>query len=305
MIMAKSNSVEVRQSNAITTARYDYSACQLDIIFYLLFKLKKSESGIPELEYTIHVRDIEKITKRSWNYQQLREATEDLGRKMFEVEDAHSYKQIWTFQKVEYIKGKGCLEIWLSQAIIPYLFDLKNNFTSYQLQSALKVSSKYAKRIYQLCSQWKDVGMTKTYELSDFKEMLGLKDPHGKTPEQFERISAFKSKVLDIAKLQINQNTDLSIDYELIKQGKTYNHIRFFVTKQDLKQIPLDFGGDERKERAKQMLNKLGIADEKIVAEIVNNHLDKFFKWHYDYQTNKIKVKTNPAGLLLKTLGIL
>lgn len=303
--MAKNNTLEIRQSNAITTARYDYSACQLDIIFYLLFKLKKSDEGVPELEYTVYVRDIEKITGRSWNYQQLREATEDLGRKMFEVEDERSYKQIWTFQKIEYIKGQGRLEIWLSSAIIPYLFDLKNNFTSYQLQSALKVSSKYAKRIYQICSQWKDVGITKTYEISDLKEILGLKDPHGKQPEQFERISGFKSKVLDIAKTQINQNTDLSIDYELIKQGKTYSHIRFFVTKQNLKQVPLDFGGDEKKGRAKQMLNKLGITDEKIVVEIVNNHLDKFFKWHYDYQTNKIKVKTNPAGLLLKTLGLL
>ncbi|UOQ75265.1 RepB family plasmid replication initiator protein (plasmid) [Hymenobacter cellulosilyticus] len=31
----------VRQHNAITQARYDYTACQLDIFFYLLSRLRR------------------------------------------------------------------------------------------------------------------------------------------------------------------------------------------------------------------------------------------------------------------------
>jgi len=37
------STLEIRQDNAITTARYDYSACQLDILFYLLSKLRKDD----------------------------------------------------------------------------------------------------------------------------------------------------------------------------------------------------------------------------------------------------------------------
>lgn len=46
-----------------------------------------------------------------------------------------------------------------------------------RLYSALKLSSKYAKRIYQLSSQWRDIGETKAYDLEEFKIMLKLKDP--------------------------------------------------------------------------------------------------------------------------------
>jgi len=40
-----------------------------------------------------------------------------------------------------------------------------------------------------LASQWKDIGKTKAYSIDELKFMLKLKDPKGKEPEQFERIS--------------------------------------------------------------------------------------------------------------------
>ncbi|MCI1189827.1 RepB family plasmid replication initiator protein [Hymenobacter sp. DH14] len=139
------------------------------------------------------------LTGRQWNYQQLREATADMGSRMFEVENERTYQQLWMFQRVEYIKGKGCLQTQLAAPIRPFLFNLKENFTSYQLHSALKLSSKYAKHIYQLVSQWKDKASTRTYPLDEFKQMLHLKDPKGKEPELFQNISQLKARVLDIA----------------------------------------------------------------------------------------------------------
>lgn len=61
------------QHNVITSGRYDYSACMLDILFMVLAQIEQNK-----LEYTIHVQDIEIITGREWNYKQLREATEDI-----------------------------------------------------------------------------------------------------------------------------------------------------------------------------------------------------------------------------------
>jgi hypothetical protein len=75
--------LQVRQHNAITQARYDYSACQLDIFFYLLSSLRKDDA--PDHEYTIYLKNVEALTGRKWNYQQLREATADMGSRMFEV----------------------------------------------------------------------------------------------------------------------------------------------------------------------------------------------------------------------------
>jgi plasmid replication initiation protein len=299
--------IKIRQHNAITNARYNYSACQLDILFYLLSKLRKEDQL--NAEYNVHISEIEHITGRKWNYQQLKEATADMGSRVFEVDTPQSYKQIWMFQKVEYITGHGYLIIKLSEAIRPYLFELKDNFTSYQLHSALLLSSKYAKRIYQLASQWKDIGETKAYNLDEFKIMLKLKDPSGKEPEQFERISDFKKYVLDIAVRQINENTDLKISYTLVKQGRAFEIIRFYINAQSPKQlhIPFEQATEEgREQSARQVLIDLGIKDQQLIKQILSEKslLDGLFKFNYDLKTGRVKAVKNPAGLLLKVLGL-
>ncbi|MBX0293110.1 replication initiation protein [Hymenobacter sp. HSC-4F20] len=305
--MDASESLEVRQYNAITTARYDYTACQLDLLFFLLSKLRREDK--PNQEYQIHMNEVVAVTGREWHYQQLREATESMGSRMFEVENDQSYVQLWMFQKVEYVKGQGYLRIRLSEDIRPYLFELKSNFTSYQLFSALKISSKYAKRIYHLASQWKDIGETKTYDLDEFKLMLKLKDPKGKEPEQFQRISDLKSKVLDIAVRQINENTELKIGYTLLKQGRSFHAVRFYVTKQEPKQLPIPF--EESPEQAKLLmarrhLESLDIKDPKLVSQIVGdeNLVNELFQFMYRLKTDKSKANKNPAGLLLAVLGL-
>ena len=293
----------VRQHNAITQARYDYTACQLDIFFFLLSRLRRDDA--PDREYTIYVKDVEALTGRQWNYQQLREATADMGSRMFEVENDQTYQQLWMFQRVEYIKGKGCLQIQLANPIRPFLFNLKENFTSYQLHSALKLSSKYAKRIYQLVSQWKDKATTRTYPLDEFKQMLHLKDPKGKEPELFQNISQLKARVLDIAVRQVSEHTDLKIDYQLLKKGRAYEWVRFTIARQQPQQPPISFGPESEGDRAKsarQHLDALGITHPHLVATILGDdeHLDHLFKFIYELKTGKVKATTNPGGLFLK-----
>ena len=305
--MPDSKEIEIRQHNAITTARYDYTACQLDILFYLLSKLRKEDA--PDKTYRFYNRDIEAMTGRQWNYQQLREATEDMGSRMFAVEDNREYKQMWMFQEVKYLKGQGCFDIILSKSIQPYLFELKNNFTSYQLHSALKLTSKYAKRIYQLASQWKDIGETCVYPLDELKVMFGLKDPQGKKAEQFERISDLKKKVLDVAVRQINEHTDLSVSYHLIKESRSFQAVRFYITTQKPQQLPIQFDRpieETRYNNARQVLDGYGIQDPKLIQQILSDEklTDSLFKFNYDLKTGRKKADKNPAGLLLKVLGL-
>ena len=64
-IMQEDNK-EIRQHNALTTARYEMSACEMDIMFCLLSRLNSR----PEKIYTIAVNEIESETGKTWNYQQ-------------------------------------------------------------------------------------------------------------------------------------------------------------------------------------------------------------------------------------------
>lgn len=307
------NNLEVRHHNAITTARYEYSELQLDIFLYLLSVLRKDNSnGI----YEIVVKDLSAITGKEYKYGYLRKATEEMGSRMFEVSTAKSYKQLWMFQRVEYMIGEGRIEVEFANPIKPYLFDLKDNFTSYQLYAALRLGSKYAKRIYAICSQWKDKGQTQTFDLDELKKMLHLLDDKGN--EQYKPFSMFKKFVLDESVKQINQRTDLEIGYTLQKRGRSFNAVTFTVKSQPLaivlplKDQPAKTGStptgiaESQYQNVRLLLEKWNIKRADVVNQIMSSAqlIQEVNKFAYELQTGKVKVEKNVAGYLLTRLGL-
>jgi len=311
---------EIRHSNAITTARYDYSACQMDIMFFLLSVLGKEDA--PDKAYTLYLKDMEAISGRTWNYQQLQEATADMGSRMFLIGDEKNVTQLWMMDSVKYMVGEGHIIIVLTQSVRRHLFDLMDNFTSYGLVYALKLTSKYSKRIYQLVSQWKDKDYTRTYPLDEFKVMLSLKDPKGKkdpdakkdskdkNKELFKNISQLKLRVLDIATRQISEHTELDIEYELLKKGRAFASVRFAIDRKKTKQPLMILGQkpstDSRLVVARQQLEGLGIIDPKLVTQITEDSkwVDELFKFTFDLKTGKVKATKNPGGLFLRKIGL-
>lgn len=298
----------LRQSNTITNARYDFDACQLDILFCCMGQIHDTDSETKL--YTIYASEIEQMTGRTWNYQQFREATEQMGSRVFEIRNEKEYIQFWLFQHVRYILGEGRIEIMFTQKSIALLKELKSNFTTFELQSALRMTSKYAKRIYQLCSQWKDLGQSKRFTIIEFKLNLGLIDAKGN--EEYDRVANFKARVLDVAVRQINEHSDLRVSYEMegeARRKKPLKYITFYVTRQASGELPLEFSDpdiDVRHGNLLNALNELGIKSPNIVRKIVESKeiTDEVFKFHYQIKTGQVKAKTNPGGLLLKKLGL-
>jgi len=303
--------LEIRQHNALTNARYDYTELQLDLLFFIVSRLRKDQKTSL---YELPIKELALLTGKQYHLPYLRQATEGMGSRMFEVETPERVKQLWMFQRVEYLKGQGIIEIKLTEDILPYLFDLKDNFTSYTLAAALRLNSKYAKRIYQLCSQWKDLGETKKYDLQDFKKMLSLLDEKGN--EKMERISVLREKVLDIAVKQINEHTELHISYKLEKRVRTYKNIVFTVKSQALAEtIPFDLVATAQDvpgvqqshfDNAARILDELRITDPKHRATILASaaHVAEVNRYNHDLKTGKVKASRNAGGLLLVRLGL-
>jgi plasmid replication initiation protein len=299
--------VEVRQHNAITTARYEMTACEMDIVFALLSKLTNKDK--PGTMYRVQIKELELLTGRQWQYKQLLESTEQLNSRVYHIEDKSKLLQVGLLASAEYLKGQGVIELEVSEKMRPYLIDLKNNFTSFRLQAAFSLTSKFAKRIYQLASQWKDVGETKTFTLDEFKFMLNLKDPKGKEPEQYTQISTLQRDVLKVAVTQINERTDLTISYELLKKGRAYHSVKFYVNAQVPEQLPIPFEIDEndaKAQMARNHLERLGIKDPALVSKIMTDKklTDALFEFIYKTKTDKIKADKYPGGLFLKINGL-
>jgi plasmid replication initiation protein len=303
--------LEIRQHNALTNARYEYTELQLDLFFFLVSKLRKDQKSYT---YELNIKELSTLTGKKYDLAYLRRATEDMGSRMFEVETPERHVQLWMFRSVEYLKGLGIIEVSLSDKIIPYLFEIQSNFTSYGLASALRLTSKYAKRIYPICSQWKDLGETKKHDIQEFKRMLGILDDKGL--DKMPRTSDFRKSVLDIAVKQINEHTELHISYELEKRGKTFTNITFKVKTQALADnIPFDLVAatqplpgvqQSHYDNAARILDELRITDTKHRQTVLASaaHVAEVNRYNHDLKTGKVKPSRNPGGLLLVKLGL-
>jgi plasmid replication initiation protein len=308
--------LEVRQANALTNARYEYTETQANIFLVLLSKLRKDS---PDDVYQISVPELEKLTSKKLNYKQLRNSTEEMMGRVHKIHTHHNgkevFRQLVLFKRIDYILGTGTIELEFNEYAIPYLFDLKNNFTSFQVQAALNLPSKHAKRIYQICSQWKDKGQTKKVAILDLKKTLGLADDKGN--EEYTILAMFKKKVLDVAVKQINEKTDLRIDYQLEKVGRAFQNIFFTVQSQiPATTIPFDLIPDvpadvigmslHQVESAGRLLAQLSITTPELVAQILASpaHVAACNKFAHDLKTGKHAKAHSLSGLLLTVLGI-
>lgn len=220
-------------NNILLNSKYAYSECQIDILFLILLYIKKTKTTY-QFDTNYHVS----ITGRKWSYEQLREATGTLGSRMFKIETEETYTQLRLFSSVDYIESTSNFEVTLNEAALPYFIDLKKNFSVLHLKALLSLSSKFAKRIYSICYQYKSI-QSKRIPLLELKKNLALIDKKGN--EQFVRISDFKRYVLDVAKKQINESTNITFDYKLIKEGRPYKYIDFMFTIDESPNKIIDF----------------------------------------------------------------
>lgn len=303
-VNAKNDSlVQVRQHNVITNARHELTAVQLDIYFMLLSRLKPGDNS----KYEISVKEIEKLTGRQWNYQQLRDATSGLIGKVFEIEEEDGLLQVALMSSAKYIRGEGRIQLTVADELKPYLVDLKNNFTSFQLFCVLSMTSKYAKWLYVQFSRWKDIGFL-SYEVEQLKFRLNLKDPKGKFPEQYKQWGQFKDNVLEPAIKQINATSDIRVNYETEKKGKSIHKLHFTIKHLTQFQtvIPFELAeGDREAATLKTRLYGIGIIDNKIINQVLESPelRKKAQKALYDIALRKSTL-TNPAGYFRTTMGI-
>jgi len=301
----KETRLQVRHHNAITNARHDLSAVQLDIYFMMLSRLKPGDTA--GTKYQISVKEIEQLTGRQWNYQQLREATSGLIGKVFEIEEEDGLLQVAMMSSAKYLKGQGKIQLSIADELKPYLVDLKNNFTSFQLFCVLSMTSKYAKWLYVQFSRWKDIGYL-SYEVEQLRIRLNLKDPDGKQPEQYKQWGQFKDNVLEPAIKQINDMSDIRVSYIIEKKGKSIHKLNFTIKPTRFLQTVIPFEGGPTDAEAVQLKNRLrdiGILDNNLITQVLNSTdlRKKANKTLYDIAIRRKDI-SNPAGYFRTTLGI-
>lgn len=81
----------------------------------------------------------------------------------------------------------------------------------------------YSVRLYELLVQWKVAGKTKLFEVQTFRSQMGVED------SEYKILADFKKRVLMPSIKEINDKTDLLVDFQQQKKGRTVIGFKFSV----------------------------------------------------------------------------
>lgn len=108
--------------------------------------------------------------------------------------------------------------------LINHVGKVKSNYTKYQLKTILPLKGAYSLKIYEILKKDAHRGRA-TYDLTYFREFLGVQS------DKYIKFDHFKKRVLLSALNEINEKTELTVHYKLLKQNgtKTFIGIEFDI----------------------------------------------------------------------------
>lgn len=232
----------IRQPNKVTNAKYAFTSIQKNIIYKIIEKLQKDmkrledarKSGSPsvfselqknlfnETEFTFKIKSIDKNN----NYTRLVKEARRMCQMPVEytIDRENGTYDVFTglVSTVEHLHGSEFISFVVPSRAIPFLCYIENGFTAYQQTIAISLKSKYSKRMYEMCSRWKDKGGF-TISVEEFRETLMLEG-------KFKQITEVKNRVLEIAMKELEKSADVWFSYKLRKQSsRSFNWIDFKV----------------------------------------------------------------------------
>ena len=217
------------QDNALTTARYEMTALEKNIMYAVMDQIE--DSDLPTKFYTVSIADISQYTDKRLRNDDFKDATVRLlTRELIIKRPNGNILQTTIISSAEY-DDKGDVEIGIDLKMRPYLFALKNNFTVFGLEVAMSLKSKYSKRLYEMLCQFKSTGLLRI-SIQELRERFELLE------DQYERWSNFEKNVLKTAQTEINAKAEFQFDYTLKRRKNKIVSIDFIFRKPEAKPEP-------------------------------------------------------------------
>lgn len=227
-----------KHNDIVQKSKFKLSAVEQKTVAFLVSLIKpKTEypNQLQPLEYEFEIQDYCKICGIDYasgkNYKMVRDTLHSLKVKNVKVTLPNGVDtSISWVEKYWTNKGTGKARIKFDEDMAPYIFDLCENTTRYELLNILPMQSKYSIRLYELCRSWSGV-YYKKYTIEELRSLLGVKD------DGLLRYPDFRRKVLEIAEREINENTDLQVSFEPIRKGRKTVSIIIHIKKKRLRNI--------------------------------------------------------------------
>ena len=216
------NDLTVVKANSLIEASYRLTLDEMRLLALTIGTMNpKSDQQVFEFSVSEFVNQFPDVNADR-AYTQIKSAIERISERWVKTEDErHVTKFRWVSSQT-YFKKEGRFKIALTNEIMPYLTQLKGQFTQYQLNHISGFSSVHAIRLYELFTQYKRLG-ERYISVEELKKWLQLED-------KYDRYNNLNQWVLIPALSEINEKSDLFVGYEPIKRGRKIIGVEFNIT---------------------------------------------------------------------------
>lgn len=215
----------VKANALVQRSRFSLSTQQQRIVLFIISQIdpKDEEFELYEFKITEFCR-VCGIEPKGDIYSLLKKQIKAISDKSIWIKLENGEETLMRWIEKPYMdKHNGTVKIKLDSDMKPYLLQLKNRFTEYELIYTLNFKSKYSIRLYEYLKSIhykKLVPYTQTMPIDQFQSLLDSK---------YDDFKDFHTRVLKPAHKEINSYSDVKFDYELIKDGRKAVAITFTV----------------------------------------------------------------------------
>jgi len=217
----------IKRNDFIQKSRHQLSLQEQKVILYLISKVKPTDKDFENQVFSIvefcKICGLDDDSGK--NYSNLKNTLQSLRDRSVwvEFEDGRRTTLAW-LNKVTIKERSGLIELKLDNDLKPFLLELQENFTQYELIYTLAMRSQYSTRLYELLKSYQFKKHV-TFDVDELKKLLFA--------ETYKLGKDFRKRVLDTAVTEINKLTDILVTYELIKVGRKFAEVKFQITQKN------------------------------------------------------------------------
>lgn len=236
MKKVEANNIIVK-SNYLIEAPCKLTITEQKIIYSILRKISRYDEDFKDFEFDIDYFIKELGIKGTSKYTELKQITRQLRSRTFTIKfnDGELKKQMGGITEIQtgwiinaiYKSGEGKIIFHLDPFLKPFLLNLSERFTELDYSNLIQLKSTYSTQLYELLKQYQNIGERKI-ELSELKTRLSILE------NEYKLYAHFKSRVIIPAQKELKEKTDISFDFEEIKEGRKVNTIKFLINSKNI-----------------------------------------------------------------------
>ena len=260
------------------------SIAKMDKTPLKMFELAVSciDTEEPPKDHTVYLSKEELFTffKVSDNdkHSRFKQAVENMQKQAFfkikeKKEQGFEFENIVPIPYVKWTDYHDEVTIRFSPEIMPYLINLKKNFTQHALSDLAELNSKYSIILYRWLSMnynqyehYSVKGGRREEQVEAYRNpSISIRELREMTDtiNDYKRFTHFETRVLKEPLEEINEHTSFNVSYDKIKKGRSIDSIVFHITKKPVarndfykleEEDPIYLQDKANKEQAEELL---------------------------------------------------